>query len=123
MKKILFALLVAAIAFSAHAQDKTCPGCGTDVKDIYSGGAISEADNSSGPGLSVTKSAPAEIIKGDILTVTIDVVNGRSSEVTVTLKETFGGAEPVGMGGFTRSTPEITSAPPYYKMALVLAPK
>ena len=122
MKKAIIILLVTVLAAAACAQDKNCPGCGADVKSIYSGGVVGGASNSSGPGLSIDKSAPAEMIKGDVLTVSIDVANGLSSDETVTLKETFGGAEPVDMGGFTRTMPQITSAPPYYKMVLTLGP-
>jgi hypothetical protein len=122
MKKLLFVMFVAALAIAAEAQEKTCPGCGLDVKNIYSGGTVSGTDNSSGPALSIEKSAPAQIIKGDTLPVTIALTNRMASVVTVTLKESFGGAQPEDMGGFTRMMPDITSAPPYYKMTLYLGP-
>jgi len=80
-------------------------------------GITSEA----GTGVVVEKTAPQEIVKGDILPVTISITNELSYRVKVIIKERFGGAEAVDMGDLKRNIPEeITSAPPYYEGVLTI---
>lgn len=117
MKKILCVFLVLAAA--ACGADETCPSCG-DEASLYEGEDVS-GEYAAGM-LTIEKTAPERIVKGDVLPVTIYITNGLSAPVMVDLKETFGGAEEVDMDGFVRNTEEkIISAPPYYTVSLKVA--
>lgn len=97
MRKIIFLLLITSL--------------------IVITGITSEA----GTGVVVKKTAPQEIVKGDILPVTISVSNGFPGSITVTIRERFGGAEVVDMDGLKRNTQDIIiSASPYYEGSLTI---
>ncbi|MEA3254930.1 MAG: hypothetical protein U9Q22_03740 [Candidatus Altiarchaeota archaeon] len=75
-----------------------------------------------GVGLVIKKTAPEEIVKGDVLPVTISIINSLTEGITVTVRESFGDdAEIIDGGGLKRKTPQkIISAPPYYECGLIV---
>lgn len=108
------------VAAQVSEDDEECPGC---ASRIASGGKIYEGEKVAGnvatEGISIEKTAPAEIVKGDVLQVTIYLTNGFSKDYVVKLREDFGRAENVDMGVFESSTSDILSpVSVYYKTFL-----
>jgi len=128
MKKALIALCLIALAgmLAAQAVDDTasddCPGCATRIAAVgklSQGEKVADVAAGEGDGISIEKVVAPEIVKGDVLTVTIYVTNSFSTDVIVTLHEEFGRADEIDMGVFEKNTEDImSSAPTYYKVLL-----
>ena len=108
MKKEFWSItLIICLAAVAYAANNTCPTCGGNT-------ITAPADKQAGK-ITVEKTAPEKIIKGETLKVLITITNTYPMDMSVSLNEYFGGAEEINLYGFKRSTPQVSSVPPVYK--------
>lgn len=118
--KIWSVALIICLAAAAYAANSTCPACGANTTT-----APADTKETLAPGMqtgtiTVEKTAPEKITKGDTLKIVITLTNTYPTTMSASIKEQFGGADEVNMEGFKRSSPVGSSVPPYYKKTVDL---
>ncbi len=95
-----------------------CTSCDTPAQ--ISEGDSAPGSNSQGE-ITIGKTAPREIVKGDTVEVKITISNGLTQATQVRLRETIGHVDIIDQGVFKRTIASgITSAPPYYEAVVNL---
>ncbi len=119
-KKIWTITLIICLAAAAYAANDTCPTCGgnmsTDPTDI----SVNHVSSMHAGNITVEKTAPEKIVKGDTLKVSITITNSYPTDMSVSLNEYFGGAEEINLSSFKRNTPMGSPLPPVYQKSVNL---
>jgi hypothetical protein len=118
--KICAITLIICLAAAAYAANSTCSTCGGNTTTAPADTKETRAPGMQAGKITVEKTAPERITKGDTLKIVITLTNTYPTTMSASIKEQFGGADEVNMEDFKRSSPVGSSVPPYYKKTVDL---
>jgi hypothetical protein len=122
MKKELLCLALVLLLADAAFAATNCTGCGAKQNTSESVTGASPAVGVPKGSITIEKTALPAITLGEALTIGITIKNDYPVNLSAEIKEYIGGAEPVDLGGFVRSTPKGSPILPYYKKTVKLSP-